>query len=69
MAVGNASDMNLLRQFLSASYHGPKDEPAGAIEYGGAVEDSNLLVALARAFADPVQYSAPAPTAATKEQP
>jgi hypothetical protein len=69
MAVGNASDMNLLRQFLSGSYHGPKDEPASAIEYGGAVEDSNLLVALARAFADPAQYSAPAPAAATKEQP
>jgi len=63
MAVGNASDMGLLRQFLSGTYHGPEDEPSGAIEYGGAVEDANLLVALARAFADPAQFSPPAPDA------
>jgi hypothetical protein len=69
MAVGNASDMGLLRKFLSASYHGPEDEAVATIEYGGAVEDANLLVALARAFADPAQYSAPAPAAAVKEQP
>jgi Zn-dependent M28 family amino/carboxypeptidase len=69
MAVGNASDMNLLRQFLSGTYHGPQDQPAATIEYGGAVEDSNLLVALARAFADPAQYS-PAPgQPAVREQP
>lgn len=57
MAVSNASDMNLLRGFLSGAYHGPEDEADAAIEYGGAVEDANLLVALARAFADPAQYS------------
>ena len=61
MAVSNASDLGLLRAFLSGSYHGPDDEPSAAIEYGGAVEDANLLVALARAFADPAQYQAPDP--------
>jgi hypothetical protein len=60
MAVGNASDMNLLRAFLSDRYHGPDDETSRPIEYGGAVEDANLLVALARAFADPNQFSGPA---------
>jgi hypothetical protein len=60
MAVGNASDMNLLGRFLSGTYHGPGDGPAAAIEYGGAVEDANLLVALARAFADPNQFAPPA---------
>jgi hypothetical protein len=61
MAVGNASNMELLRQFLSGTYHGPDDEPSGSIEYGGAVEDANLLVALARAFADPAQFTPAAP--------
>jgi len=61
MAGSNASDMNLLRQFLSGPYHGPDDELSTPIEYGGAVEDANLLVALARAFADPAIYSPPAP--------
>lgn len=57
MAVGNASDMSLLQRFLSSTYHGPEDEITQTIEYGGAVEDSNLLVALARAFADPAQLA------------
>jgi hypothetical protein len=60
MAVSNASDMNLLGAFLSGSYHKPEDEVLPTIEYGGAVEDANLMVALARAFADPAQYMAPA---------
>jgi hypothetical protein len=61
MVTSNASDMALLRTFLSGTYHGPGDQPAAAIEYGGAVEDANLLVALARALADPAQYQPPAP--------
>jgi hypothetical protein len=69
MAVSNASDMNLLRQFLSGTYHGPGDQPNATIEYGGAVEDANLLVALARAFADPAQYTPAAHQAAVREQP
>ena len=69
MAVSNASDMSLLRQFLSSAYHRPADEPDAAIEYGGAVEDTNLLVALARAFADPAQYAPPARQAAVRKQP
>lgn len=59
MASSNASDMGLLRAFLSGPYHGPDDEPSAAIELGGAVEDANLLVGLARAFADPRQYRRP----------
>jgi len=61
MAGSTPSDMNLLRQFLAGAYHGPDDEISAEIEYGGAVEDANLLVALARAFADPAQYTPPAP--------
>ena len=60
MAVGNASDMNLLRTFLAGPYHKPDDDLSRPIEYGGAVEDANLLVALARAFADPAQFATPA---------
>ncbi len=67
MAVSNASDMNLLRAFLSGTYHGPDDEVTADIEYGGAVEDANLLVALARAFADPDQYG-PQPPASEAGQ-
>lgn len=59
MAVGNASDMNLLRAFLGGPYHKPDDDLSRPIEYGGAVEDANLLVALARAFADPAQFATP----------
>ncbi len=59
MAVGNASDMNLLRTFLAGPYHKPDDDLSRPIEYGGAVEDANLLVALARAFADPAQFATP----------
>jgi len=61
MAGSTPSDMNLLRRFLGGTYHGPDDEISAGIEYGGAVEDANLLVALARAFADPAQYTPPAP--------
>jgi hypothetical protein len=57
MATSTASDMNLLRAFLSGNYHGPEDEASQPIEYAGAVEDANLLVALARAFADPAQFA------------
>ena len=67
MATSNASDMELLRAFLAGDYHGPGDEPTADIEYGGAVEDANLLVALARAFADPVQFPTPAPSGAAEE--
>ena len=59
MAVSNASDMNLLRAFLAGPYHKPDDDLSRPIEYGGAVEDANLLVALARAFADPAQFATP----------
>jgi Zn-dependent M28 family amino/carboxypeptidase len=68
MAVGNASDMSLLGRFLAGAYHGPDDGPDGPIEYGGAVEDANLLVALARAFADPTQFAPPAMAAAEENQ-
>jgi Peptidase family M28 len=60
MAGGNLSDMARLSAFLATTYHSPADQPSARIDYSGAAEDANLLVALARAFADPAQYPAPA---------
>jgi hypothetical protein len=53
MAGGSFSDMRLLAAFLNGAYHGPDDEASPSLELGGAAEDATLLVALARAFADP----------------
>ena len=60
MAGGNFSDLQRLGAFLMGNYHKPGDQPSAEIDYGGAAEDANLLAALARAFADPQQYPAPA---------
>lgn len=57
MAGGSFSDMRLLAAFLNGAYHGPDDEATPSLELGGAAEDANLLVALARAFADRSGYS------------
>ena len=57
MAGGSFSDMRLLAAFLNGAYHGPDDEATPSLELGGAAEDSNLLVALARAFADRSGFS------------
>jgi Zn-dependent M28 family amino/carboxypeptidase len=52
MVGGSFSDMALLQAFLGGDYHGPGDEPGKAYPLGGAAEDADLHVALARAFAD-----------------
>ena len=56
MAGGSFSDMRLLAAFLNGAYHGPDDEASDSLELNGAAEDATLLVALARAFADPAAY-------------
>jgi hypothetical protein len=59
MAGGSFSDMERLGAFLSGRYHGPDDELTATTELGGAAEDADLLVALARAFANPATFSRP----------
>lgn len=52
MVGGSFSDMALLQKFLGGDYHGPGDQPGKAYPLGGAAEDADLHVALARAFGD-----------------
>jgi len=61
MASGSVSDMSLLSAYLGGPYHKPEDDLAQRIELGGAVEDTDLHIALARALADPARYPAPRP--------
>jgi hypothetical protein len=56
MVSGSFSDMTVLDAFLRSTYHQPNDEAVASIELGGAVEDANLTVALARQLADPAVY-------------
>lgn len=50
MVGGSFSDMALLQGFLAGDYHGPGDQPGKPYPLGGAAEDADLHVALARAF-------------------
>ncbi|MBA4747552.1 MAG: M28 family peptidase [Sphingopyxis sp.] len=50
MTGGSFSDMALLQAFLGSDYHGPADQPGQPYPLGGAAEDADLHVALARAF-------------------
>ena len=59
MATGSVSDMGLLRAYLAGPYHKPEYDLTQRIELGGAVEDTDLHIALARALADPLRYPAP----------
>jgi hypothetical protein len=61
MAGGSFSDMALLQAFLTSVYHQPDDELTDATPLGGAADDANLHVNLARHFADEAKYK-PAPT-------
>lgn len=61
MAGGSFSDMALLQAFLTTVYHQPDDELTDATPLGGAADDANLHVELARYFADTAKYK-PAPT-------
>lgn len=56
MAGGSFADMPRLQAFLGSVYHGPDDEFSDALPLGGAAEDAELHVLLARALADPARY-------------
>jgi hypothetical protein len=60
MVGGSFSTMGKLGAFLSGPYHKPEDDLSRPIELGGAVEDTNLLIALGRKLADPKLYPTPA---------
>lgn len=57
MATGSVSDMKGLFAYLDGPYHKPNDDLTH-LELGGAAEDADLHVALARALADPARYPA-----------
>jgi Zn-dependent M28 family amino/carboxypeptidase len=57
MVGGSFSDMALLEKFLASDYHQPGDAFSAATPLGGAAEDADLHVALARAFASTSQWS------------
>lgn len=56
MAGGSFADMALLQAFLTTVYHQPDDELTEATPLGGAADDANLHVNLARHFADEAKY-------------
>jgi Zn-dependent M28 family amino/carboxypeptidase len=56
MVGGSFSNMKDLEGFMSSAYHQPSDNPGPDVELGGATEDANLMVALARKLADPARY-------------
>ena len=58
MIGGSFSDIKRLQAFLGSVYHGPGDGPGGAIALGGAAEDADLTVAVARQLLDPAAYPA-----------
>jgi hypothetical protein len=51
--------MSKLRTFLSGIYHKPGDNPGEALVLGGAAEDTDLLIEVARRLADPPLYPTP----------
>jgi hypothetical protein len=59
MAGGSFSDMALLNAFLSGPYHAPDDELTDAVPLGGAADDADLHVALARHFGSRAIYPRP----------
>ena len=56
MVGGSFSDMGDLGRFLSGPYHEPEDDLKRPIELGGAAEDAELQIMLARKLADPERY-------------
>lgn len=52
MVGGSFSNMALLDAFFDGPYHQPDDEMSDELDLGGAAEDSDLHIALARLFAD-----------------
>lgn len=53
---GGYSDATRLNAYLQDRYHSPADEADGALELGGAAQDANLIVDVARRLADPAIY-------------
>lgn len=56
MIGGSFADLELLQGYLAGNYHGPEDETDNVPELGGAAEDTDLHIALARYFADAEKY-------------
>ena len=52
MAGGSFSDMAPLEAYLEGPYHAPDDELTDAVPLGGAADDGDLHIALARHFAN-----------------
>ncbi len=67
MVSGSFADMKKLEAYLGADYHGPKDEANDKLELGGAAEDADLHVALARHFGSLKEW--PGPVLAPAVQP
>jgi Zn-dependent M28 family amino/carboxypeptidase len=55
MVGGSLGDHAAMEAFLNGSYHRPDDDLAHLPSLAGVAEDSVLLVAIVRAFADPVR--------------
>jgi hypothetical protein len=58
MIGGSFSDLKRLEAFLGSVYHKPSDNPGKGVVLGGAAEDADLTVAVARTLVDPAAYSA-----------
>ncbi|MFD1950584.1 M28 family peptidase [Sphingomonas arantia] len=58
MIGGSFSDLKRLEAFLGSVYHGPADAPGKSVVLGGAAEDADLTVAVARTLVDPAAYPA-----------
>lgn len=58
MAGGSFTDMHPLQAYLGTLYHGPDDELTDATPLGGAADDADLHVALARHFASLADHPA-----------
>jgi len=56
MVGGSFADLELLQTYLRGNYHGPDDELNEDFELGGAAEDTDLHIALARYFANKDTY-------------
>jgi Zn-dependent M28 family amino/carboxypeptidase len=56
MVGGGFSDMKKLQAYLAGPYHKPEDDLDASIDLSGAVEDTDLLIALGRKLANPKQY-------------
>ena len=57
MVGGSFADVSLLEAFMDGAYHGPDDEATDTLELGGAAQDADLHIALARYFADISKYT------------